>query len=82
MNAAKSIHLDDIGTLQEGKIADLVILNKNPLENIKHTQDIDLIVKGGKVYNQEEILSSIPSEEEVNKSMQAFIEEWEEASVN
>jgi imidazolonepropionase-like amidohydrolase len=82
VNAAKSIHLDDIGTLQEGKIADLVILNKNPLENIKHTQDIDFIVKGGKVYNQEEILSSIPSEEEVNKSMQAFIEEWEEASVN
>ena len=81
VNAAKSIHLDDIGTLQEGKIADLVILNKNPLENIKHTQDIDLIVKGGKVYNQKEILSSIPSEEEVNKSMQAFIEEWEEASV-
>ncbi|WP_342540036.1 amidohydrolase family protein [Heyndrickxia sp. FSL K6-6286] len=81
MNAAKSIQLDYIGTLQEGKIADLVILNKNPLENIKHTQDINLIVKGGKVYSQEEILSSIPSEEEVNKSMQAFIEEWEEASV-
>lgn len=82
VNAAKSINLDDIGSLQEGKIADLVILNKNPLENIKHTQDIDFIVKGGKVYNQEEILSSIPSEEEVMKSMQAFIEEWEEASVN
>lgn len=82
VNAAKSINLDDIGTIQEGKIADLVILNKNPLENIKHTQDIAFIVKGGKEYNQEEILSSIPSEEEVNKSVQAFIEEWEETSLN
>lgn len=81
VNAAKSINLNDIGTLQEGKIADLVILNKNPLENIKHTQDIEFIIKGGKVYNQEDILRSIPSEEEVNKSMQAFMEKWEAASV-
>ena len=79
VNAAKSINLDDIGSIQEGKIADLVILNKNPLENIKHTKDIDFIVKGGKVYNQEEILRSTPSEEEVNKTMEAFIKEWDEA---
>lgn len=82
VNAAKSINLDDIGTLQEGKIADLVILNNNPLENIKHTKDIEFIVKGGKVYNQEEILSSVPSQEEVNESVQAFIEEWEAASID
>jgi imidazolonepropionase-like amidohydrolase len=77
VNAAKSINLDDIGTIQEGKIADLVILNKNPLDNIKHTKEIELVVKGGKAYNQDEILSSVPSEEEVNRSLQAFMEEWE-----
>ena len=82
VNAAKSINLHDIGSIQEGKIADLVILNNNPLENIKHTQDIEFIVKGGKVYNQEEILRSVPSEEEVNKSMQDFIEKWEAVNVN
>ncbi|WP_274309886.1 amidohydrolase family protein [Solibacillus daqui] len=82
VNAANSINLNDIGTLQEGKIADLVILSNNPLENIKHTQDIEFIVKGGKVYNEEEILRSIPSEEEFNKSMQAFMEKWEAACVD
>ncbi|MFD2043729.1 amidohydrolase family protein [Ornithinibacillus salinisoli] len=82
VNAAKSINLDDIGTIQEGKMADLVILNKNPLENIKHTQEIDFVVKGGKAYNQEEILSNIPSEEDVNSLLQAFIEEWEAVHVN
>lgn len=82
MNAAKSINLHDIGTIQEGKIADLVILNNNPLENIKHTQDIELIIKGGKVYNQEEVLRSVPSEEEVNKSMQDFMEKWKAVSVD
>lgn len=80
--AAKSINLDEIGSIQEGKIADLVILNENPLEDIKHTQDIDLIVKGGKVYKQEEILQSIPSEEAVNRSIQAFMEEWDANNVD
>ncbi|MGM8216812.1 amidohydrolase family protein [Bacillaceae bacterium W0354] len=81
VSAAKSINLDEIGSIQEGKMADLVILNGNPLDNIKHTQDIEMIVKGGKVYNQEEILRTAPSEEEVNQSIQAFIEEWESAGV-
>ena len=79
VNAAKSINLDGIGVIKEGSIADLVILNNNPLENIKHTKDIHTIVKGGKAYTQEEILSHVPNEEEVEKSMAKFIEEWEES---
>ena len=77
VNAAKSISLIEIGMIKEGYMADLVILNDNPLENIKHTQHIHSVVKGGKVYTQEEILSHIPSEEEVEKSMANFTEQWE-----
>ncbi|WP_047986521.1 amidohydrolase family protein [Ornithinibacillus californiensis] len=82
VNAAKSINLDDIGSIQEGKTADLVILHENPLENIMHTKEIDLVVKGGKPYKQEEILRSAPSEEEVNRTIQAFMEEWEGIHAN
>jgi imidazolonepropionase-like amidohydrolase len=82
VNAAKSINLDGIGVIKEGSFADLVILNDNPLENIKHTQEIHIIVKGGKAYTQEELLSHVPSEEEVEKSMQDFIEKWEAVSVD
>lgn len=78
VNAAKSINLDDIGVIKEGSIADLVILNGNPLEDIKYTQEIHTIVKGGKVYTQEEILSHVPNEEEAEKSLAKFIEEWDE----
>lgn len=77
VNAAKSINLDGIGVIKEGYIADLVILNDNPLENIKHTKDIHIIIKGGKAYTQEEILSHVPSEEKVEKSTAEFAERWE-----
>src|SRR5690606_24075374 len=82
VNAAKSINLDDIGSITEGKIADLVILNQNPLKNIEHTQDINKIIKGGKIYNQEEILSKAPSEAEVMEAMGKFMKEWEGQTVN
>lgn len=59
INPAKSIGLDEIGVIKKGKIADLVILEKNPLENIKHTKDIDSIIKGGKIYRQEEVLEGL-----------------------
>ncbi|MFD2630046.1 amidohydrolase family protein [Oceanobacillus kapialis] len=81
VNAAKSIKLDDIGSIQEGNIADLVILNKNPLENIKHTKEIEFVVKGGKAYTQDEILSYVPEEEAVQRSLEAFMERWEAAGM-
>lgn len=56
IKAAQAIHLDEIGVIEEGKIADLLILDKHPLEEIKHTKDIHLIVKGGKIYSQGELL--------------------------
>lgn len=78
VKAANSINLEGIGVIKEGNFADLVILNDNPLEDIKHTKDIHFIVKSGKAYTQEEVLSYVPSEEEVESTMAKFIEQWEE----
>lgn len=76
IRAAQSINLKDIGVIKEGYIADLVVLNVNPLEMIRHTKEIHRIIKGGKVYTQEEILAHIPSKEEVEKQMEAFEKSW------
>jgi len=38
---------DEIGTIEEGKWADLVILNADPLEDIRNTRDIWMVIKGG-----------------------------------
>jgi Tol biopolymer transport system component len=38
---------EEIGTLQEGRWADLVILDGDPLEDIRNTRDIWMVIKGG-----------------------------------
>lgn len=49
----------DYGTIEVGKISDLVMLNSNPLKDIKSTRDINFVIKGNEVFNPEIIASSI-----------------------
>lgn len=48
VNAAKMMYDVKLrGTIEEGKIADLVLLAKNPLEDIRHSREIDGVVCNG-----------------------------------
>jgi hypothetical protein len=49
----------DYGTIEIGKISDLVILNKNPIEDIKNTREIHFVIKGNEVYNPEKIAEEL-----------------------
>ena len=42
---------DDLGTLEPGKLADIVLLDNNPLEDIRNTQTIWRVIKGGWVFD-------------------------------
>jgi imidazolonepropionase-like amidohydrolase/Tol biopolymer transport system component len=46
-------YIKDIGTLEAGKLADLVILNADPLADIGNTDDIDSVMLGGRLYDAE-----------------------------
>jgi len=58
-NAAKLLGGDTgahIGQIAPGFFADLVILNSNPLDDITHASDIDMVIKNGVVYPADSIL--------------------------
>jgi len=42
----------DFGSVEVGKLASLVLLNKNPLENIENTKTIEAVIVRGKIYNR------------------------------
>ena len=44
--------LDSMGTIEQGKIADLVLLEANPLQDIRNTQKIAAVVVGGKLFEK------------------------------
>ena len=47
---------DEIGTVEEGKLADLLVVDGNPLENIAVLQkksNLKLIMKGGRAFMSE-----------------------------
>ncbi|HEY3158047.1 MAG TPA: amidohydrolase family protein, partial [Vicinamibacterales bacterium] len=49
-DAAKVMGLKEVGTLQPGNWADLVVLRANPLDNIRNTRTIDSVwIAGGKL---------------------------------
>lgn len=52
LNPALYFKLNDYGTIEESKIASLIILNGNPLENINNTKDIEAVFLKGKYFSR------------------------------
>jgi imidazolonepropionase-like amidohydrolase len=48
-----------IGTIQKGRYADLVLLSKNPLENIANLEHVELVMIGGKLWRPGQLRSGI-----------------------
>jgi len=50
VNGAKYMGLTDLGAIAPGMMADIIILDRNPLEDIRNTWAIDRVVKNGRIY--------------------------------
>ena len=60
-DAAAAVGAEDLGTIAPGKLADLVLLGANPLDDIHNTETIWRVIKGGWLFDPDK-LTTIPSE--------------------
>ena len=59
INGAEAIGWGDrLGTIEVSKLADLMIIKGNPLREITNTRSVHTVIKGGKVFNSEDVLKS------------------------
>ena len=50
---ADHFHMKDIGTVEAGKLADIVIVTANPLTDIKNMRKLDTVIKDGRIVDRE-----------------------------
>jgi Tol biopolymer transport system component/imidazolonepropionase-like amidohydrolase len=49
----------DLGSVEPGKVADLVIVNGDPLADIKNARKIDIVIKNGSVFTMKELMTGM-----------------------
>jgi imidazolonepropionase-like amidohydrolase len=59
VNGAKAMGRDDLGTIAPGKLADLVLLDADPLADVANLSHAERVIKDGVVYDPKVLLDSI-----------------------
>jgi imidazolonepropionase-like amidohydrolase len=52
IDGARYLGLDgDLGSIEKGKLADLIVLDRNPLENVRDSESIAMVMLNGRLYD-------------------------------
>jgi len=63
LTAAEALGKDDrLGTVETGKLADMVVLDADPLREIQNLRKIHLVVQGGKTYTPDALFAQARSQ--------------------
>jgi imidazolonepropionase-like amidohydrolase len=63
-----------IGSIETGKLADLYIVNGNPLDNITNTRNVQYVMKSGEIYNPQNLLEQVKGN--IGPENEADTESW------
>ncbi len=61
-NATVLREQERLGSISTGKTADILLLTKNPLDDIRHTRNIEVVIHHGLICHPDELLKRVPSE--------------------
>jgi hypothetical protein len=60
INGARAFGLEqELGSIAPGKLADLFVVRGNPLEDIRHARNVELVMRGGVPYDAADLLKSV-----------------------
>ena len=59
INGARALGVDArLGSIETGKLADLIVVRGNPLDDIKAARDIKFVIRDGAIHHPVELLQS------------------------
>ena len=72
VNPAKALALD-AGTIEAGKLADLIMVDGDPLANIANAHKVRRVIANGRVYEMEQLLFAPQAQRSEERSFKEFL---------